>query len=242
MIDRVDRLQVVEASAGTGKTYVLEHRVIDLVLAGATIDQILLVTFTEKATAELRLRIRALLTAEAAVRGGAERARLEAARAGFDRAAIHTIHGFCQRILVEDAFAGRRLFEQQQVPDEVAFGEAFRLALREALAVLPSHRALLAAYLRSGETIDKLEQLLLRCARAGDHVTIGPRHDPAGVMAAARAMTAELARFADGEALIAAIPKVHAGTRGALADRFDQIAARWRGASSTASVSRSASR
>ncbi|MEO8706721.1 MAG: UvrD-helicase domain-containing protein, partial [Kofleriaceae bacterium] len=55
------QLVVVEASAGTGKTYFLEHRVVDLILAGAELGQILLVTFTEKAVAELRLRIRDLL-------------------------------------------------------------------------------------------------------------------------------------------------------------------------------------
>ena len=53
------RHAVVEASAGTGKTYILEHLVVDLLLSrGATIDQILVVTFTEKATAELSTRIR----------------------------------------------------------------------------------------------------------------------------------------------------------------------------------------
>ena len=56
-------LLVVEASAGTGKTWFLERRVVDLVLrAGATIDQILVVTFTEKATAELRSRVRGQLS------------------------------------------------------------------------------------------------------------------------------------------------------------------------------------
>src|SRR3954470_3892883 len=55
------RLVVVEASAGTGKTYFLEHRVVDLILAGAELGQILLVTFTDKAVAELRMRIRDLL-------------------------------------------------------------------------------------------------------------------------------------------------------------------------------------
>ena len=56
-----DRFVVVEASAGTGKTFFLEHRVVDLILGGADLAQILLVTFTDKAVAELRVRIRDLL-------------------------------------------------------------------------------------------------------------------------------------------------------------------------------------
>ena len=53
------RHAIVEAAAGTGKTYVLEHLIVDLLLrAGATLDQILIVTFTEKATTELTHRVR----------------------------------------------------------------------------------------------------------------------------------------------------------------------------------------
>ena len=54
---------VIEASAGTGKTYTLEHIVVDkLIRTELTLNQILVMTFTEKATAELKLRIRTLLT------------------------------------------------------------------------------------------------------------------------------------------------------------------------------------
>ena len=53
---------VVESSAGTGKTYLLEHLFVDLILTHAIpADQILVVTFTEKATAELVLRLRRLI-------------------------------------------------------------------------------------------------------------------------------------------------------------------------------------
>ena len=58
-----NRHAVIEASAGTGKTYTLEHLVIELLLrTEATIDQILVVTFTEKAAAELRQRLRAKIS------------------------------------------------------------------------------------------------------------------------------------------------------------------------------------
>src|SRR5205085_852791 len=119
---------------------------------------------------------------------------------------------------------GRRLIDQQQIADEIAFGEAFRLALRESLAVLPGHTALLAAYLRlPGKSVESLEELLLRCARAG--ATIGPRHDPLRVAAAARALRDELAKYPSGLAMVGTIPKLHAGTRTALVKRFDELAA-----------------
>src|SRR5437870_2483045 len=53
---------VIEASAGTGKTYTLEHSVIELLLSGVPVEKLLIVTFTERATYELRERVRALLT------------------------------------------------------------------------------------------------------------------------------------------------------------------------------------
>ena len=56
---KLDRHAVIEADAGTGKTYVIEHLIIELLVAGACLfEQILVVTFTEKATAELRARTR----------------------------------------------------------------------------------------------------------------------------------------------------------------------------------------
>lgn len=55
----LDAHAVIEASAGTGKTYTLEHLIIDVVLeTGTPIDQILVVTFTRRATAEMTERVR----------------------------------------------------------------------------------------------------------------------------------------------------------------------------------------
>ena len=57
-----DRLAVIEASAGTGKTFALVELVLELLLEQEIpLKSILLVTFTEKATAELRLRLRTKL-------------------------------------------------------------------------------------------------------------------------------------------------------------------------------------
>ncbi|HEY0250139.1 MAG TPA: UvrD-helicase domain-containing protein [Kofleriaceae bacterium] len=95
----------------------------------------------------------------------AARKRLRDAVTAFDHAPIFTIHGFCYRILVEDAFAAQRLFEQTQVADEVAFDAAFLSLLRERFANIEPDRSLLSAYLSRGDTVDKLRNLLLQCAR-----------------------------------------------------------------------------
>lgn len=178
-------LLVVEASAGTGKTWFLERRVVDLVLrAGATIDQILVVTFTEKATAELRARVRGQLSRmvhgqpepppagaspdDVWIIDDAARARLRAALDAFDAAPISTIHGFCHRVLAEESFAARRPFEQEQVPDDGALRAAFTAALRERFAVDPVEAALLGAYLGdNGNSVDKLFRLVLAVYRSG---------------------------------------------------------------------------
>ena len=65
---------VVESSAGTGKTFLLEHLFVDLILTrGLSCEQILVVTFTEKATAELVLRLRKLIARLADLRAAPPR-------------------------------------------------------------------------------------------------------------------------------------------------------------------------
>jgi exodeoxyribonuclease V beta subunit len=211
-------LVVVEASAGTGKTFFLEHRVVDLILAGAELGQILLVTFTDKAVAELRLRIRDLLdrlsrvASDSAVEAAPHwvidetaRRRLRAAVTAFDHAPIYTIHGFCHRILIEDAFSARRLFDQTQVADEVAFDAAFGALLRERFAHRSPDRELLAAFLETRSpsgaprTVDALRNLLLGCVRADGQIRRAI--DPEAV----RAVFGELARVFGSEANRAAV-------------------------------------
>lgn len=143
----LDRHAVIEASAGTGKTYTLEHLLVELiVLRGASIEEVLVVTFTEKATREMRERLRNKLSevrsspGAVAADGGPSvpldeeaLARVEQALVSFDRAPISTIHGFCQRILTEHAFACARLLDQSQVESRPAFRAAFLEELRWAL-------------------------------------------------------------------------------------------------------------
>ncbi|HEX5526198.1 MAG TPA: UvrD-helicase domain-containing protein, partial [Solirubrobacterales bacterium] len=87
---------LLEAGAGTGKTGVMVDRYCRLVCdGGMSPDAILTFTFTEKAAAELRQRIRAELARRA--EAGSERA--AAVLAGIGGAWVTTIHGFCNRVL-----------------------------------------------------------------------------------------------------------------------------------------------
>ncbi|UVE94134.1 exodeoxyribonuclease V subunit beta [Dietzia sp. B32] len=89
----------VEAGAGTGKTHALVERLSTLLLNDAVrVEQIAAITFTEKAAAELRDRLRVKLVEERA--DGEHRA--DAALAGLDTAAIGTLHSFALRLLSEN--------------------------------------------------------------------------------------------------------------------------------------------
>jgi len=178
---------VIEASAGTGKTYALEHLVLELLLVRKTpIEHILAVTFTDKAARELTDRVRSKLEellaggwreAPASVPDelcwtidGEARRLLEQALFSFDMANISTIHSFCQRVLTDHAFAHRRLFEQVQIPPLAAFSEAFRAAMREDFPRDAKLRPWLDLWLRQRGKIDSLEELLLECSKAGGRI------------------------------------------------------------------------
>lgn len=135
----LDGMNLIEASAGTGKTFTIAGLFLRLILEkGFLVNEILVVTFTEGATAELKERIRnGLQTAlNAITKGRADeafmqglvrrheesrlkaRVRLEEALRQFDDAAIHTIHGFCGRILQENTFETGLPFGMELTADE----------------------------------------------------------------------------------------------------------------------------
>src|SRR5262249_35710738 len=139
-------------------------------------------------------------------------------------APIYTIHGFCHRILIEDAFSARRLFDQTQIADEVAFDAAFGALLRERFAYRPPDRDLLAAFLEtrgpSGapRTVDALRAMLLGCVRAAGRVR--RQLDPD----AARAACAQVRATFGSEARRAAVLGALASERRWAPDWLDQIA------------------
>jgi hypothetical protein len=89
---------VLEASAGTGKTTVLVHRYLNLLRAGVDPANILAITFTRKAAAEMQERIVTELRA-AAARSAADRARWLDLRDRLGEIAIETIDAFCLSLL-----------------------------------------------------------------------------------------------------------------------------------------------
>src|SRR5213595_1799829 len=97
-----------EAGAGTGKTRVLVERYCDAaVVEGVELERILALTFTERAAAELRGRIRRELNRRAEARAAAAgRHELRQLARATDRAFITTIHGFCRRLLAAHPIAG----------------------------------------------------------------------------------------------------------------------------------------
>ncbi|MGL4860319.1 MAG: UvrD-helicase domain-containing protein, partial [Enterobacteriaceae bacterium] len=138
--------RLIEASAGTGKTFTIAGLYLRLLLGLGgengfgrllTVEEILVVTFTEAATEELRGRIRSNIHALrlACLRGSSGQPLLQAlleeipdlpvaaevllaAERQMDEASIYTIHGFCQRMLNQNAFESGVLFSQKLIQDE----------------------------------------------------------------------------------------------------------------------------
>ena len=96
----LDSTLFVEAGAGSGKTRALVDRVVALIGSGMAMENIAAITFTEKAAAELRDRIRGRLQS-IDTRNDLGEERAEAALHQLDGAAVGTLHSFAQRILSE---------------------------------------------------------------------------------------------------------------------------------------------
>ena len=131
---------LIEASAGTGKTYTITSLYLRFIIEKRLdVHQILVITFTEAATAELRSRIRKrLIDALRTVKGEETSdaflneyltslqdkfnhdnigSYLERALRSFDRASIYTIHGFCSRIINDQPFMSRSILGEELITD-----------------------------------------------------------------------------------------------------------------------------
>ncbi|WP_235591529.1 UvrD-helicase domain-containing protein, partial [Pseudoalteromonas sp. H71] len=137
---------LIEASAGTGKTYTITGLYLRYLLgmqiqgelnAPLSVEQILVVTFTDAATQEIKDRVRSRIIAardallgqdpndeliEGVIAAVDDKHRafdlLDAAAKSMDEAAIFTIHGFCQRMLKQHAFESGVAFNLEFILDE----------------------------------------------------------------------------------------------------------------------------
>jgi|GEM_PF-2332674 len=124
----------IEASAGTGKTYTLVQRVLALIVDdGLPVEQILLVTFTEKATAELKTRIRQGLRDRQREQ---PHERLAQALEDLPSMAITTIHGFCRMVLSQFPLESGLSFQPELVDQSQSWRTALRDEIRPQLEAL----------------------------------------------------------------------------------------------------------
>ncbi|MBN2281658.1 MAG: exodeoxyribonuclease V subunit beta [Candidatus Marinimicrobia bacterium] len=129
------QVSLIEASAGTGKTYNIQNLFMRLIMEkDFPIESLLVVTFTDAATRELKSRIRTILTnlnhffegrcvpekerveqliADRNVSKNLLASRIEKALRNFDKASIFTIHGFCKKSLEENVFATGSFFNRE---------------------------------------------------------------------------------------------------------------------------------
>jgi len=132
-------INLIEANAGTGKTYTIAMLFVRFIVEhGFLIDQLLVVTFTHAAAAELKERIRLRLTEiyhsvasdktrldettlswlqGLALEETVVLQRLKIALLGLDQSAVFTIHGFCYKTLQEFAVESKQLFELDLIGD-----------------------------------------------------------------------------------------------------------------------------
>lgn len=139
---------LIEASAGTGKTFTISHLYLRFLLeTDFGVEQILVVTFTNAATQELKGRIRDLIyEVREYLKGsslqekelqnlfkdyrGQQTAldKLQKALINFDDASIYSIHGFCQRVLTRFPVETGSMLQQQIIPDEK---DLYRASIRD---------------------------------------------------------------------------------------------------------------
>ena len=232
---------LVEASAGTGKTFAIAGLVLRLVLdpdadpggppggwlAGPDgrpdLRRLLVVTFTNAATEELRTRVRAALrTALAVARGEAAPDpltrplgpllarddapdRLLAALDRVDEAGVFTIHGFCRRVLEQSAFESGTPFEMEFVEDTDSDALRARAAADAWARLTHADPLLTAVSLHHGRTPDELKKHH-RAVADFPRVRILPEAPGLGdARAALREAQARLAEVWDAEAARAAL-------------------------------------
>ena len=175
ILSALDRTLFVDAGAGSGKTTALVGRVLALIGAGVAMENIAAITFTEKAAAELRDRVRRELEQAEASTGSAEAgssspgagpdaATATAALQQLDGAAVGTLHSFAQRILAEhptEAGLPPSVEVIDDIGSQIEFDDRWR-SFAENLLDDPAAGVSLLVLELSGAGLEKLRGLAVR--------------------------------------------------------------------------------
>ncbi len=126
---------LIEASAGTGKTYTIEQILLRLLTQydPPDLSQILILTFTDKAAGELREKIERRLheASKDENRSAKDRQHFKACLLRYDQASIFTLHSFCKKILKQFAFENQALFSFELVDDKTLYQQLLAEEMRK---------------------------------------------------------------------------------------------------------------
>lgn len=128
----IGKHNIIEASAGTGKTYTIENLILKILIeTHSDLNDILIVTYTEKATGELRERIRLRIESSLDTPTLSKvHDKLKHNLKNFENASIHTIHGFCNRILKEYSFETNQTLRNDIVDDYEIYMKSLKNIMR----------------------------------------------------------------------------------------------------------------
>lgn len=180
----------VDAGAGSGKTFVLVERLVHLIEThGADLDHIVAITFTEKAAAEMKVRLRKVFRQRANTGDRETMNRWRALERRVDAARLTTIHSFCAGLLREHALllgidpeytllaeAEQRIFEDRVVTE----------TLHDLLEAGDTNATTLTGTFRFGTIVDMLKGLSGRRAMLQKFAESCPLDDPAAYQAYCR--------------------------------------------------------
>jgi ATP-dependent helicase/nuclease subunit A len=176
--DEIDQSLFVQAGAGSGKTTQIVKRITSLVKHGIPISRIVAITFTEKAAADLRNRVRkSLENAEAEANGNNYFA---AALDELDAAPLGTIHSFARRLIAENPIevGVPPGFEVRSDLASKIDQTAVWASQRELIFQDPDLRADFDLLIGLGVTMKKFEELATVLDTAWDRLPEGVRDAP----------------------------------------------------------------
>jgi len=160
---------IVSASAGSGKTFVMIRRLIDLIIGGESLDNILAVTFTRKATAGMQEKLRlAVIDAINSAADENSKRRLKEQLGKIPMADISTIHSFCANLVrnyfyLADVSGDFSVSSTDDATGRGLYAEAMKNVLEEGYSSLGEDEdflLLLKIFVRGGKDTSELEKAI----------------------------------------------------------------------------------